>query len=307
MEVKNNYIFGGVQMDSYWSTYVQESKELYSSRALRFHDGNKELWLKALQIKDGMKVLEVGCGGGVFCHKIKEYLPKTDITGLDFDTGHIEYAKVKSAELNLNCNFVNCDATDLPFEDDIFDICFSHTVINFCEPKPFIKEQYRVLKPNGKIIILCIINSPNKPEWWIPTDDCDEKVLFDKLWAEARKNELSDIKKYENNELRYFEYLQEQGFKDISADVFAVLSYSPSFADVSDKMAIDQINEGRLSELCSAQKAFRLAPNCLSTDEFNSMLEMINKRYDNMIDKYKSGDKSWDYRASTILAISGMK
>lgn len=294
-------------MDSYWSTYVQESKELYSSRALRFHDGNKELWLKALQVKDGMKVLEVGCGGGIFCHKIKEYLPQTNITGLDFDIGHIEYAKTKAAELNLNCNFVNGDATDLPFKNDTFDICFSHTVINFCEPKLFIKEQYRVLKPKGKIIILCIINSSNKPEWWLPTDECEEKALFDRIWAEAEKNELSIIKKYENNELRYLEYLQEEGFKDISADVFAVLSYSPSFANVSDEMAIEQINEGRLSELCSAQKAFRLAPNCLSTDEFNSMLEMINKRYDIMIDKYKNKEMSWDYRASTILAISAAK
>lgn len=37
-------------MDLYWSTYVQESRELYYSRALRFHDSNKDLWLEALQV-----------------------------------------------------------------------------------------------------------------------------------------------------------------------------------------------------------------------------------------------------------------
>ncbi|HAN21332.1 MAG: hypothetical protein A2Y15_07180 [Clostridiales bacterium GWF2_36_10] len=126
--------------NTYWSTYVQESEELYRSRALRFHDGNKDLWLKAFQIENGMKVLEVGCGGGIFCHRIKTYLPDTDVTGLDFDTGHIEYAKTKSLELNLNCKFVNGDATSLPFEDNTFDTCFSHTVINFCEPNDFLKN-----------------------------------------------------------------------------------------------------------------------------------------------------------------------
>ena len=100
-------------MNSDWSRYVQTSEELYRSRALRFHDGNRDLWLQALGVKDGMKVLELGCGGGIFCHRIKTYLPNTRVTGLDFDTGHIKYAKAKSVEFGLDCAFINGDATAL--------------------------------------------------------------------------------------------------------------------------------------------------------------------------------------------------
>lgn len=294
-------------MDSYWSTYVQESEELYRSRALRFHDGNKDLWLNCLRIENGMKVLEVGCGGGVFCHRIKTYLPDTNVTGLDFDTEHIKYAKAKSLELNIDCTFVNGDATALPFEDNIFDVCFSHTVMNFCEPNMFVKEQYRVLKPGGKMIILCVINSSNKPEIWIPDDSCEEKELFNKLWSEAGKNDLSKIHRYEGDERNYFKYLEKCNFKNISSNVLAAIAYAPDSHNVSDEMAFEQINEMRLSELCSVKKAYRLAPEALTEGEFSQLIEMINRRYDKRLLQYKNGEKYWDYSVSTVLAISGTK
>lgn len=294
-------------MDRYWSTYVQKTEELYESRALRFRDDNKELWLKILQISNGMNVLEVGCGGGVFCHRVKTYLPDTKVTGLDFDVGHIEYAKSKSAKLNLDCKFIAGDAADLPFYENTFDVCFSHTVMNFCEPNSFVSEQFRVLKPGGKIIILCVINSGNKPESWVPTEDCEEKDLFDRLWSQASKNDYSNVKKYVNDEHKYFEYLSKSGFRDVSVDALAVVAFAPDSANVSTNLAISQINEDRLSELSSIEKARRMAPEALTDNEYNLMIRMINRRYDKKIIQYKNGEKTWDYRVSTMLAISGTK
>ena len=62
------------QMRDFWSQYVQTTGELYRSRSLRFHDGNKELWLRAIGAKCGDHVLEVGCAGGAFCHRLLQYL-----------------------------------------------------------------------------------------------------------------------------------------------------------------------------------------------------------------------------------------
>ena len=59
-------------MERMWSQFVQSSEELYASRAIRFRNDNKDLWLNAMKIKDGMNVLEIGCGGGIFCHRIKK-------------------------------------------------------------------------------------------------------------------------------------------------------------------------------------------------------------------------------------------
>jgi 2-polyprenyl-3-methyl-5-hydroxy-6-metoxy-1,4-benzoquinol methylase len=95
-------IKGCEKMNNIWSQYVQTTEELYRSREMRFNDSNAALWQKAIGVKSDQNILEVGCAGGVFCHKIKKYVPDVKITGLDLDTGHIEYAKAKTAELGLD-------------------------------------------------------------------------------------------------------------------------------------------------------------------------------------------------------------
>ncbi len=292
--------------NDYWSTYVQSSEELYKSRELRFHDGNKDSWLKALQIQNGMNILEVGCGGGLFCHRIKTYLPSTNIVGLDRDTGHIEYAKRKSKELGIECTFVNGDATDLPFDNNIFDLCFSHTVFDFCEPDTFLQEQFRVLKPGGKVII-STVSGGNYPEIWQPDDSSDEKTLFDKLWEEARKNELSNVKRYGIELKDYPKYLHKAGFTNINIDTISVVSYAPDNHSVNDDMAIKQINENRLSELSSIQKAYLMASDALNDYEYRDLVDLINKRYDRRIEQYQKGEKLWDFSTSMFLIVSAVK
>lgn len=294
-------------MNTYWSQYVQTTEELYLSRALKFHSGNMYRWIDAMRLQDGMKLLEVGCAGGLLCHQIKKHLPDTTITGLDFDIGHIAYAKQKSKELNLDCNFEAGDATALPFGDDLFDACFSHTVINFCDPGKFVSEQYRVLKPGGRMIIMCPVNAGRGPEEWVPTVNCEEKELFDKIWAAASENPKSKIKRYEDGIETYFEYLVKQGFHDISIDAVAVVKYAPDCDTVSRESALEQINEDRVSELCSVKKARNMAPNALSEEEYRLLLDMINRRYDRKILQYENGEKSWEFRVATTVLISGRK
>ena len=59
-------------MNTYWSEYVQKTEELYLSRSLKFHPGNMDKWIEAMKLRDGMRLLEVGCAGGLLCHRLKE-------------------------------------------------------------------------------------------------------------------------------------------------------------------------------------------------------------------------------------------
>lgn len=294
-------------MNTYWSQYVQKTEELYLSRALKFHQGNIDKWIDVMWLRDGMKILEVGCAGGLLCHRLKERLSNANITGLDFDLGHIDYAKKKTRELNLQCDFVAGDATNMPFENNTFDTCYSHTVMNFCDPAKFVSEQYRVLKPDGKIIIMDVYNRGIKPEEWIPTDDCEEKELFDKVWAVASVNPHSQIKRYENQTEKYFAYLAEQGFQNISIDALATVNYAPDCDNINDEMAQAQINDDRISELSSVEKAYNMAPDALSEAEYQTLIDMVNRRYDKKILQYKNGDKKWEFRIAMTVLISGTK
>ena len=293
-------------MNTYWSEYVQTSEELYRSRALRFHDGNKDLWLSAIGAQDGTDILEVGCGGGIFCHRMKQYLPNSRVTGSDRDTGHIAWARQKSAELGLDCAFVPGDAVDLPFPDESFDLCFSHTVMNFCDPQAFVAEQRRVLRPGGKIVILNVAASVNS-EQWKPNESCPEKELFDKLWDEADKNELSQVKRISLRPHDYPAHLATAGFRDINMEVIAYAHYNPDSSGVSKETAIEQINENRLSELCSVQHARAIAPSALTEEEYTHLISLIHGRFDERIRKYQAGEKLWDFSAGMVLCAGGIK
>jgi ubiquinone/menaquinone biosynthesis C-methylase UbiE len=295
-------------MNNNWSQYVQTTDELYKSRSLRFTDDNKRLWLSAIGVKDGMNVLEIGCAGGIFCHRIKSYLPNTKVTGLDFDIGHIEYAKVKTDELGLDCEFVNGDATDMPFPDNTFDLCYSHTVIEHLPTDPFLKEQYRVLKPGGQITVLSVRSrlGVKDENWFIRSEE--ETALFEKAWNKAENfDKEHGIGSYELTEHDFPKVLEKSGFNDINVDFITIVDYAPDNASVSDETALAQINTHRLHVIASLEKALRIAPDGLYETEKRELLRLINARFDKRIEQYKSGEKIWDFSTSTVLAASGRK
>lgn len=293
--------------DTYWSTYVQTSEELYRSRALRFREDNRALWLDTIGVRGGMNILEVGCGGDIFCHRIKAACPDTTLTGLDFDEAHIAYATKKTAELGLDCAFVAGDACALPFAANTFDLCFSHTVMCFCDPDAFAAEQYRVLAANGRMVAMDVINVGSPGERLEPGENDAERVLLDRLWQAATQNENSRVNFHAVNRRRWAQAMEAAGFADISFDALAVMSYSPDSASTPRALAREQINEDRFGQLASVEKARRMAPEALTEDELTQLTGLINARYDERLAQYERGEHLWDFATSTVVAISGRK
>ncbi len=295
-------------MNTIWSQYVQTSEELYQSRDLRFNDSNKDLWLNAIGVKSGQNILEVGCGGGVFCHKIKKYVPDVKITGLDLDTAHIEYARAKALELGLDCTFVNADATAMPFGDNSFDLCFSHTVAEHIPHEPFFGEQYRVLKPGGRITVLSV-----RTRLGVKNNDWDNigdevKALLEKAWSKAGDfDKEHNIGAFEMDEHEYPRELEKAGFHHVNVDFFTVVDYAPDNASVPDEIAIKQINSQRIGWLASVQKALNRCPDALTEHEKSALINLINERFDKRIKQYYNGEKLWDFTTVAVLAVSGRK
>ena len=295
-------------MNTYWCDYVQTSEELYRSRALRFHNGNKDLWLRALGARDGMDILEVGCGGGIFCHRLKQYLPGTRVTGLDFDTGHIDYARQKSAELGLDCNFVAGDATDLPFPDASFDLCYSHTVLEHIPTAPFLSEQKRVLRPGGRIAVLSVRTRYSMPELIIGGENEEEQALWQKMHAAAEgKCPREHVGGFELSESDYPKALETAGFRNVNVAFFNVIYYAPDNHSTSREMAIEQIECERAGAKACVEKSLRMAPDALAPDELRQLLAMVDARHDKRIAQYLRGEKQWDMTARMVLCATGVK
>ena len=101
----------------------------------------------------GKKVLEIGCGIGMDGAEFAKH--GAIYTGIDLSDVSIKTC-LKHFELyGLSGNIINADVENLPFEDDSFDIIYSWGVLHHTpNMQKGIDELYRVLKPNGKIIIM---------------------------------------------------------------------------------------------------------------------------------------------------------
>jgi ubiquinone/menaquinone biosynthesis C-methylase UbiE len=96
---------------------------------------------------NGMKILDFGCGSGLFASELQEGGYKT--FGID-----ISEEAIKFGELNGIKNLSVLDSHKINFPDDYFDLVFSMDVLQHFENEPWaIKEIYRVLKPGGKFIV----------------------------------------------------------------------------------------------------------------------------------------------------------
>ncbi len=137
-------------MNTTWSTYVQSIETLYRTRLLRFDDRFMEFYKKAFAIDDKHSVLEIGADPGALTQALHRWYPKAKVVGSDRDTNFIEFAKAEAPYLE----FIEADATSLPFSDCSFDVTISHTVQEHISPEAFFGEQYRVLKPDGVCIVM---------------------------------------------------------------------------------------------------------------------------------------------------------
>jgi len=94
----------------------------------------------------GKKLLDIGCGDGVLSYLFAK--EGYEVSGIDYSDIAIEFAKEKTK--NLNIDFRQGSAYELPFEDNSFDIVVSSDVIEHLEDMPlYLSEIKRVVKRGG--------------------------------------------------------------------------------------------------------------------------------------------------------------
>ena len=101
----------------------------------------------------GRAILEAGCGigtdGARFAAGCANY------TGLDFSPAALALAQRRFELERLPGRFVAGSATALPFEDNTFDLVFSHGVIHHLpDTDVAVREFHRVLKPGGTVVAM---------------------------------------------------------------------------------------------------------------------------------------------------------
>ena len=133
-----------------------------------------------------LKILDVGCGGGIICEPLARLGAK--VTGIDFVPNNIIAAKIHSKKNKLKINYINKDIEKSKL-DEKFDIILMFEVLEHLDNwKKTIKNIKKNLNKNGLIIISTInrnilsklfaINIAENILHWIPKGTHDYNKLI---------------------------------------------------------------------------------------------------------------------------------
>ncbi len=115
-------------------------------------------------IPPGSRMLEIAPGPGYFCIELAK-LGDYEITGLDISKSFVAIAQKNGAEANVNVDFRQGNASDIPFANETFDFTFCQAAFkNFTQPIGAIAEMYRVLRPRGTALIVDLHREASQQE-----------------------------------------------------------------------------------------------------------------------------------------------
>ncbi|MCT1404116.1 methyltransferase domain-containing protein [Paenibacillus sp. p3-SID867] len=109
-------------------------------------------------LKNGMCVLEVGSGPGYVTKQLVNSLPDSHITSLEIDHTLQDQAKALLRDVpSERINFVQSSIYNTGLPDNSFDFVVARLIfLHLHNPLEASQEIYRVLKPNGRLVIIDI-------------------------------------------------------------------------------------------------------------------------------------------------------
>lgn len=157
-------------VESYWDRHVDDWKiashesgtpgffrETEQYRFEKLHYLNERIPFNEC---DGSDILEVGCGLG---NDLSRFAAAgAHVTGVDISNRAIDLSRANFEQRSLSGTFTQMNGEDLQFDDNSFDLCYCHTVLQFTpDPGAMVAEIHRVLKPGGRAIIMAL----NRRSW----------------------------------------------------------------------------------------------------------------------------------------------
>lgn len=122
--------------------------------------------LEELGIRPPRRLLDLGCGTGLFTHRLRAELREATIVGCDYSGGMLRQARARSPRGLL----AQGDAQRLPFGDASFDTVVSTEAFHWFPDQPAaLREVARILEPGGRVLV-ALVNPPatalSDAAWW---------------------------------------------------------------------------------------------------------------------------------------------
>ena len=180
---KRNYLKRVIECDKAQCAYVAKKfdKEYWDGDRKYGYGGYSydgrwkpvaETIVKHYKLKDGQRVLDVGCGKGFLLYEMQQIVPDLQIKGIDVSKYALEHAKEEiKPSLDLG------SACELPYPDKHFDLVISLTTLHnlyIYDLEKAFSEITRVSKRNAYIVVESYRNEEEKTNllYWQLTCEC---------------------------------------------------------------------------------------------------------------------------------------
>ena len=158
---------------------LEQVRQNYDKIAEDFSRTRKSVWEEfkplADYVKEGDRVLDLGCGNGRLIELFND--KKIEYMGIDVSEKLIDIAKRKYSQNN----FQIFDGLKITFADNSFNVVFCIAVLHHIPSaklrEEFLKEAYRVLKPNSYLILSVWYLWQKDTYWWLFIKETVKKVL----------------------------------------------------------------------------------------------------------------------------------
>ncbi len=144
------------------NSHISKIKEEFTKQSVGFNEYQKafsknditNFAIEKMELEGNEIVLEVACGTCGFGRSVAQHVKL--INELDITTAMLEVGYKEAIKQNItNQIFTIGEAENLPFLSSTFDIVMSRLAFHhFINPEVVFKEMKRVLKDNGKLVIV---------------------------------------------------------------------------------------------------------------------------------------------------------
>lgn len=100
----------------------------------------------------GLRILDVGCGGGLLCEPLARL--GATVVGIDPVEENIKVAEAHAKEMGLKISYLACAVEDLPADTPPFDVVVASEIIEHVDhPDAFLKACAVHLAPRGGMVV----------------------------------------------------------------------------------------------------------------------------------------------------------
>lgn len=156
-----------------------------------------QYFIDLANLESGDKVLEIGCGTGLFTRKFYA-ATKAEITAIDISDELLAEARKFLPE----ASFKKDDAMNMSFQSETFNVVFGSSILHHLEFDASLNEIYRVLKPGGRMIFA-------EPNMINPQIFIQKNIPLIKKWLGDSPDETAIVR------WTFSKLMKSKGFKQV--------------------------------------------------------------------------------------------